>query len=78
MSTLSDEQRRHFIDALFTTLEATGATRIEELGAEGLPGFFRALRALSDLKEEQKRMLLRAARGLVRLGNQALYQTLFK
>ena len=33
-------------------------------GAEGLPGFFRALRALSDLKEEQKRMLLRAARGL--------------
>lgn len=78
MSTLDDGQRRRFIDALFTTLEATGATRIEELGAEGLPGFFRALRALSDLKEEQKRMLLRAARGLVRLGNQALYQTLFK
>lgn len=76
MATLDDGARRAFIDALFTLLSATGATRIEELGAEGLGGLIRALRALSGLEEENRRMLLRAVLALVREGNATLYQAL--
>lgn len=74
LTTLDDPARRAFIDALFSLLSATGATRIEELGAEGLGGLVRALRALSGLEEEQKGMLLRAVLTLIQAGNTALYQ----
>lgn len=74
MATLDDDARRAFIEALFSLLSATGATRIEELGQEGLGGLIRALRALSDLGEEQKGMLLRAVLTLIKAGNATLYQ----
>lgn len=76
LSTLDDDARRAFIDALFSLLSATGATRVEELGEEGLGGLIRALRALSDLEEEQKSMLLRAVLTLIKAGNATLYQAI--
>lgn len=76
MATLDDDARRKFIDTLFTLLEATGATRIEELTAEGLGGLVRALRRLSAMDAQQKDMLWRAVLTLVRAGNGALYHTL--
>ena len=76
MATLDDDARRKFIDTLFTLLEATGATRIEELTAEGLGGLVRALRRLSAMDAQQKDMLWRAVLTLMRAGNGALYHTL--
>ena len=75
---LDEEHRRAFINALFNMLDATGATRIEELSTEGLGGLLRAVRALSEMGEEQKRMLLRAVVSLIRIGNQTLYQSLLE
>lgn len=78
LRTLNEELRRGFINALFNMLDATGAARIEELSAEGLGGLLRALRALNEMEEEQKRMLFRAVLGLIRAGNQTLYQSLME
>lgn len=75
---LDENHRRGFINALFNILDATGATRIEELSAEGLGGLQRALRALGEMEEEQKRMLVRAVLSLIRIGNQTLYQSLLE
>lgn len=75
LRTLNEEQRRGFINALFNVLDATGAARIEELSEEGLGGLLRALRALNEMEEEQKQMLFRAVLGLIRAGNQTLYQS---
>lgn len=75
---LDEDHRRAFINALFNMLDATGATRIEELSAEGLGGLLRAVRALGEMGEEQKRMLLRAVVSLIRIGNQTLYQSLLE
>ena len=73
---LNDEEKRQYIRMLFSLLEATGATRLEELGEDALGGMIRALRALTGLKPEEKNMLLRAALLLIQAGNQALYESI--
>ena len=73
---LNDDEKRQYIRMLFSLLEATGARRIEDLGAEGLGGLLRALRALSDLKPVEKSMLLRAVFLLIQAGNQTLYDAI--
>lgn len=77
MGGLDEAQRREFIEALFGVLAATGAERLEDLGAEGLGGAVRALKALGGMEEESKRMLLRVLGGLIHAGNSALYQQFF-
>ena len=77
MRDLDEEQRKEFIEALFFVLDATGAERLEELSAEGLGGAVRALKALSNMEDESKRMLLRVLGGLIHARNNALYQQFF-
>ncbi len=72
---LNDEEKRQYIRMLFSLLEATGATRLEELGDDALGRLIRALKALSGLKSVEKNMLLRAALLLIQSCNQTLYET---
>ncbi len=62
------EQRRAFVDALFTLLDATGATTLSEMSSEKLRSAVSILGAARELDADARRMLIQLVRQFVAIG----------
>ncbi len=74
---LSLEERREFLDALFGTLEDTGAVNVSELPEKIAQNGLRSI-IRSSMNPQQKKMVKQVLLKLVKAGNAGLYESMVK
>ncbi len=75
---MSFEERKEFVDAVFSVLESTGATLTSELPEKIAQTGVKNLLSADTLNPEQKRMVLRLLLNLLKAGNANLYDSMLR
>lgn len=78
IESMSFDERKDFVDAVFSILEATSATTLSELPERIVQSGFSALAHAASLSGEKKRMVLRLLLNLVKAGNGTLYESVMR
>lgn len=72
------DERKSFVDGLFSLLEGTGAQTTDELPERIAQSGLRALAATPSFGPQQKQMVLRLLLNLVKAGNASLYESVMR
>ena len=72
---ISPEERREFVDVIFSVIESSGAEKLTDLSEKTVQKGIKMLMAATTLSKQQRKMALRLLLNLVKIGNANVYES---
>ena len=70
---LSDDERKTFVSSVFDTLEASGATTLEELNKNKLVSYNAILKAAAQFSPERRNEIFKILKSLAKTGGEVFF-----